>query len=304
MNQFRSLSSRIFLTEDQSRLRAGWRLLIAVFLTGMLFNLVDWVRSALSLSGPTSLIISRCIDVFVVTSALYITRRFADKRSFASLGLDLNKRAVIDVLMGITIAFVLMLAVYGIEYSLGWLTLESFAWQTASQTIVVSQTLGYFVAYMLTAWHEELVYRGYILQTLASGLNLTWAILISSVYFGIEHLSNPNSSWMAAAGIFFIALFFIYGFVRTAQLWLPIGLHIGWNFFQSSVFGFPVSGLDRPGLLDITVSGPELWTGGAFGPEAGIIILPICVLGAVLVHIYTKRHRIVEAKADVRAALL
>ena len=304
MNRLRSLSSRIFLTEDQSRLRAGWRLLIAVFLTGMFFNLVDWVRSALSLTGPTSLIISRCIDVFVVTSALYITRRFVDRRSFASLGLDLNKRAGMDILMGITIAFVLMLAVYGIEHSLGWLTFESFAWQTASPTVVISQTLGYFVAYLLTAWHEELVYRGYILQTLASGLNLKWAILISSVYFGIEHLSNPNSSWMAATGIFFIALFFIYGFVRTGQLWLPIGLHIGWNFFQSSVFGFPVSGLDRPGLLDITVSGPELWTGGAFGPEAGIIILPICVLGAVLVHLYTKRHRAVEAKPDVRPALL
>jgi membrane protease YdiL (CAAX protease family) len=304
MNRLRSLSSRIFLTGDQSRLRAGWRLLIAVFLTGMFFNLVDWVRSALSLSGPTSLIISRCIDVFVVTSALYITRRFVDKRSFTSLGLDLNKQAGMDVLMGITIAFVLMLGVYGIEYSLGWLTLESFAWQTESQTVVISQTLGYFVAYMLTAWHEELVYRGYILQTLASGLNLRWAILISSVYFGIEHLSNPNSSWMAAAGIFFIALLFIYGFIRTGQLWLPIGLHIGWNFFQSSVFGFTVSGLDRPGLLDITVSGPELWTGGAFGPEAGIIILPICVLGAVLVHLYTKRHRALEAKADVRPALL
>ena len=304
MNQFRSLSARIFLTEDQSRLRAGWRLLIAIFLTGMFFNLVDWVRSALSLTGPTSLIISRCIDVFVVTSALYLTRRFVDKRSFASLGLDLHKRAGIDVLMGIAIAFVLMLAVYGIEYSLGWLTLESFAWQTESQTVAISQTLGYFFAYLLTAWHEELVYRGYILQTLASGLNLTWAILISSVYFGVEHLSNPNSSWMAAAGIFFIALLFIYGFVRTGQLWLPIGLHIGWNFFQSSVFGFPVSGLDRPGLLDITVSGPELWTGGEFGPEAGIIILPICVLGAVLVHIYTKHHRAVESKADVRPAPL
>ena len=109
---------------------------------------------------------------------------------------------------------------------------------------------------------------------------------------------------MAAAGIFCIALLFVYGFVRTGQLWLPIGLHIGWNFFQSSVFGFPVSGLDRPGLLDITVSGPELWTGGAFGPEAGLIVLPICLLGAVLVHIYTKRHRVVEAKADVRPDLL
>ena len=303
MNQFRSFLFRIFLTGDQSRLRAGWRLLIAIFLTVMFFNVVDWVRSALSLSGPTSLIISRCIDVLVVTSALYITRRFVDKRSFASLGVNLNRRAGIDILMGITIGFVLMLAVYGIEYSVGWLKFESFAWQTDSQTVIISQTLGYFAAYILTAWHEELVYRGYVLQTLASGLNLVWGILISSVYFGIEHLSNPNSTWMAAAGIFFIALFFTYGYVRTGQLWLPIGLHIGWNFFQSAVFGFPVSGLDRPGLLHITVSGPELWTGGAFGPEAGLVILPICVLGTVLVHIYTKRHKVVEAEAAVHPVL-
>ncbi len=303
MNQFRSFLFRIFLTGDQSRLRAGWRLLIAIFLTVMFFNVVDWVRSVLSLSGPTSLIISRCIDVFVVTSALYITRRFVDKRSFASLGINLNRRAGIDTLMGITIGFVLMLAVYGIEYSLGWLKFESFAWQTDSQTVIISQMLGYFAAYILTAWHEELVYRGYVLQTLASGLNLVWGILISSVYFGIEHLSNPNSTWMAAAGIFFIALFFTYGYVRTGQLWLPIGLHIGWNFFQSAVFGFPVSGLDRPGLLHITVSGPELWTGGAFGPEAGLVILPICVLGSVLVHIYTKRHKVVEAEAAVQPIL-
>ena len=303
MNQFRSFLSRIFLTEDQSRLRAGWRLLIAIFLTGLFFNVVDWVRSALSLAGPTSLIVSRCIDVFVVTSAFYITRRFVDKRSFTGLGLNLNRRAGIDVLLGITIGFVLMLAVFGIEYSLGWLRFESFAWQTDSRTVILSQTLGYFVAYILTAWHEELVYRGYVMQTIASGLNLAWGILISSVYFGLEHLSNPNSSGMAAVGIFFIGLFFVYGYIRTGQLWLPIGLHIGWNFFQSSVFGFPVSGLDRPGLLHITVSGPELWTGGAFGPEAGLVILPICVFGTVLVHIYTKRHKIVEPKADGRPVL-
>lgn len=303
MNQFRLFLSRIFLTGDQFRLRAGWRLLIAIFLTGLFFNVVDWIRNALSLSGPTSLIISRCIDVFVVTSALYITRRFVDKRSFTSLGLGLHRRAGLDIFMGITIGFLLMLAVFGIEYSLGWLKFESFAWQTDSQTAILSQTLGYFVAYILTAWHEELVYRGYVMQTIASGLNLIWGILISSVYFGIEHLSNPNSTWMAAVGIFFIALFFVYGYIRTGQLWLPIGLHIGWNFFQSSVFGFPVSGLDRPGLLHITVSGPELWTGGAFGPEAGLVILPICVLGTVLVHIYTKRHKVVEAEAAVHPIL-
>ena len=113
-----------------------------------------------------------------------------------------------------------------------------------------------------------------------------------ALYFGIEHLSNPNSSWVAVAGIFFIGLFFAYGYLRTKQLWLPIGIHVGWNFFENAVFGFPVSGFDRPGLFRITVSGPDLWTGGAFGPEAGLVMLPICLLGVILVNIYTKRHKV------------
>lgn len=90
-------------------------------------------------------------------------------------------------------------------------------------------------------------------------------------------------------GIFFIAVFFVYGYARTGQLWLPIGLHVGWNFFQRTL-GFPVSGYSFSGWLEINVPGPELWTGGAFGPEAGLIILPICVLGSILIYQFTKQR--------------
>src|SRR5829696_972397 len=294
-----TILSRVFLTQDQSRLRAGWRILIAIFLTGLFFNVVDWVRSALSLSGPTSLLIGRCIDLTVVTSAIYLTRRLVDRRTFTSLGFSLNRNAGIDVLTGILIAFVLMGVIYLIELSMGWLHFESFAWQTEEPSMVISQTLRYFLVYLLVAWNEELIYRGYILQSLVSGLNLRWGILLSSVYFGLEHLSNPNSTGMAVAGIFILALLFVYAYLRTGQLWLPIGMHLGWNFFQSSVFGFPVSGFDRLGLFHITVSGPGLWTGGAFGPEAGLVVLPACLLGAVLIHWFTKQRKHASQTYDV-----
>lgn len=290
--QLGAFLSRILLTEDQSRLRAGWRLLIAVFLTGLFFQVVDWIRTSLSMTGPTKAISGSLIDFAVVTGAIYLARRFADKRSFASLGLNFNKQAGFDIIVGIAIAFLLMFLIYLIEYSLGWLKFESFAWQIDSPSTVITYTLRYLVVLIFVGWNEELVYRGYILQTLISGLNLLGALLITSLYFGIEHLSNPNSSWMAVGGIFFIGLFFAYGYLRTSQLWLPIGIHTGWNFFQNAVFGFPVSGFDRPGLFRITVSGPDLWTGGAFGPEAGLIILPICFLGAGLIYMYTKRRKI------------
>jgi membrane protease YdiL (CAAX protease family) len=258
----------------------------------MFFNIVDWVRSALSMTGPTTSIVGHLTDFFVVTGAIFITRRLADKRSFTSLGFRINKQAGADILVGIAIPFLLFLFIYVIEYSMGWLEFDSFAWQTDSPALVISQTIKYFIWFIFVAWNEELVYRGYIMQSLASGLNLTLGILISSIYFGIEHLSNPNSNGMAVAGIFLAGLFLAYAYLRTGQLWLSIGLHLGWNFFESAVFGFPVSGYDRPGLFHIVVSGPEFWTGGAFGPEAGFIMLPIILFGSVLLYLYSKHRKL------------
>jgi hypothetical protein len=130
--------------------------------------------------------------------------------------------------------------------------------------------------------------RGYHLQTLASGLNTGWGWILSSLAFGMLHLGNPNASWMAAAGIFLAGVFLGYAYIRSGQLWLPIGLHIGWNFFEGVVFGFPVSGLPFYQLPHTLVSGPDLWTGGAFGPEAGLLLIPALAIGSLLVQMYTR----------------
>jgi len=279
MNKVLSILSFIFLTDDKSRPRAGWRILIAGFLTIQLFNIIN------AISGPTS----GYVDAVIVSTTIFLTRRFVDKRSIASLGLRLNKQAALDLLAGFGIALILMVAIYMTEYSFGWLKFESFAWQNEQPSTVVLQTLNYIVGHTVGAYKEELVDRGYMLQTIASGLNLPLAALITSIGFGMGHMANPNGTWLAAAGITFLALLHVYGYARTSQLWLPIGFHAGWNIFQRTL-GFPVSGYELSGLLHINVSGPEMWTGGAFGPEAGLIVLPICLLGAILIHLYTRHH--------------
>lgn len=235
---------------------------------------------------------AQILGFIVYTGSVYAARRWLDRRSFESLGLKVNPQALKDVLAGIGISVIQMGFIYVLMLALDWLTFEGFAWQFDPISTVLTSTLTLFVVFLFVGWNEEIFSRGYQLQTIASGLNLFWGIVLSSVIFGWLHLGNPNSNWVSVAGIFFAGVFLAYGYVRTKQLWLPIGLHIGWNFCEGVVFGFPVSGLDIYALTRIEITGPELWTGGAFGPEAGLIILPSLVLGGVLIYWFTRNRRI------------
>ena len=290
----RSPISKIFISPDEPRLRAGWRLLIQTilfvvlaFIAGIPIVILVYVLHG-DLSGAPFLTANMFAELVGVTLSVYIARRFLDKRSFASLGFKLDKFTLYDIFVGIAIAFIMMGSIFFAMKILGWLTFESFAWDAEPISNVILQTAMFFFVFILVGWNEELLSRGYHLQTIASGINLFWGVIISSIIFGLLHLGNPNAAWVSAAGIFFAGLFLAYGYIRTKQLWLSIGLHIGWNFFEGVVFGFPVSGLDIYPLTHISVTGPEIWTGGAFGPEAGLIVLPALALGAVLIYLYTR----------------
>jgi membrane protease YdiL (CAAX protease family) len=279
----------IFISPSEPRLRAGWRLLLQILIALPIGFAVDTAAKLIFPLGYGGMLQNQIINLLIITLSVYLARRWFDKRTFVSLGFRLDKRIWADLLAGIFITFILMGCIYLVEYEMGWLTFEGFAWDTEPVSRVTLNLLGVFGLFLLVSWNEELLSRGYQLQNLADGLNLTWGVIISSAVFGLLHLGNPNATWISAAGIFFAGLFLAYAYLRTGQLWLSIGLHLGWNFFEGTIFGFPVSGIDIYRLTKITVHGPELWTGGAFGPEAGLIVLPALALGTLLIYVWSKK---------------
>jgi uncharacterized protein len=139
-----------------------------------------------------------------------------------------------------------------------------------------------FVFFLSAAALEEVLYRGLLLRFFSSIVGTWGALLLSAAIFGGTHAFNTGATVAgvlstAIAGVLLGAIFVI-----TRRLWIPITTHAGWNFAQGSIFGTAVSGNDIPTSAIVgTLTGPDILTGGRFGPEGSIVT--VVVLAAVAV---------------------
>jgi hypothetical protein len=131
---------------------------------------------------------------------------------------------------------------------------------------------------------EELLFRGVLFGIVERWLGTWGAIAVTAVLFGGLHLVNPDASIVGALAIAIEAGGMLgLAWVATRTLWVPIGLHLGWNFVLGGIFAATVSGSDStPGLLQSAFTGPDILTGGAFGPEASLFAVLVCLVPAFL----------------------
>ena len=305
-NAPRSLLTRLLFSPDERRLRAGWRvllqsILLLVFLTIASILVVlgaALLRIDLYALPPLSLL-DLLPTALAMTLSVGFARRLFDRRTFSSLGFAPGPHLLPDLLVGFAIPGAMMLTIFVLELALGWTRFDGWAWQTQSAGSIVLSILTGLAGFLIVGYQEELLSRGYHLQNIHQGMGMGWGLFLSSGIFAVMHLANPNAVWYAALpGLLAAGYFLAFGWMRTRQLWLPIGLHVGWNFFEGTIFGFPVSGIGIFGLVRQTPVGPAVMTGGAFGPEAGLILIPALAVGVACVWLYTRR-RTVPASAEM-----
>jgi hypothetical protein len=118
---------------------------------------------------------------------------------------------------------------------------------------------------------EELLFRGYGFQILMASVGPFAAIVPVGVLFALMHTANPNVVWLGIINTAGFGILFGYAFFRSRDLWLPIGLHFGWNF-TLPLFGVNVSGL-RMVVTDhqMVWTAGVWWSGGEYGPEASVL---------------------------------
>ncbi|MBR3652795.1 MAG: CPBP family intramembrane metalloprotease [Bacteroidales bacterium] len=146
-----------------------------------------------------------------------------------------------------------------------------------------AQITGFFL-FLLVAVCEEVIFRGVLFRLIDDRWNTVAALFFSALLFGAAHFANPGATWWSSIAIAIEAgLLLGAAYKFSGNLWFPIGIHWTWNYVQGYVLGFAVSGNPvNEKILSPIVSGPDIVTGGTFGPEASAITVGVGLVLAVI----------------------
>jgi membrane protease YdiL (CAAX protease family) len=218
-----------------------------------------------------------CLATYVAAS------KWIERRTPTELAIG---RLLPELAAGMLLGFGLFCVVMGILWAAG-------AYHPEGWSAHALLARGFLFA-LLAGIVEEILFRG-LLYRLFSKILGTWStLLLTSALFGLAHAANHGATVSSSLAIALEAGILLgAAYAATSRLWVPIGLHVGWNFTEGSLFGMTLSGNTMAaGLVRGSLNGPRILTGGEFGPEASIVAVIVC-LGAALFFVWriVKLHR-------------
>ncbi len=237
----------------------------------------------------------------IALGTLWLGGRYLDHRKFKDYGFNFSRRWKLDFIFGIILGALLFCTVFLFEKAMGWIKIVDYFQNQREGYIgmpfVIPLIMG-LIFYIIVSFHEEILFRAYQITNLSEGLNkkksmakkaLIGAYILSSIIFALFHSGNPNITYVGLINLVLLGLFLGLPYVLSGELAMPIAIHISWNFSQGLIFGFPVSGvLNNLSIIAIEQGGPQIWTGGAFGPEGGLIGSITLVMGCAFVLLWFK----------------
>jgi membrane protease YdiL (CAAX protease family) len=266
-----------------------WKTIAFLLLLSLLFALLIPIAQFLSKPEFRSSLPIRLFfefsSVVIVLTAAWCMVRFIDRRPFITLGFAPN-HAIRDSIIGFSMGAGLIIVSVAILWLGGWIqpnTTFTLVWVNLALT---------GIAMFLNSIAQEVIFRGYVFQTIQSKSNSIIAIVVSAIIFMAFHAGSISGKPMPAMSLFTGGLLYGLAYVVTGNLWLPIALHFGWNYLQGPVLGLPVSrqALDS-GWQILSVQGPEIITGGAFGVEGGLIALLMRIVGILTILVLYGKQR-------------
>ena len=278
-------------------LRAGWRLLIFIVIVTILGRAIGSIpplRHLLRSLGtkgaitPAELLLSEALSLTVLVIGAAIMARI-EKRSFAHYGLPMNRAFGKLFWLGLPLGFVGLSVLLAAIAALHGFSLEGLA---VSQGLALKYALLYALGFFLVGFFEEFSFRGYLQSTLGSGIGFWPAAIILAICFGALHLGNPGEAKFGAIMAGSFGLLAAFSLFRTGTIWFAIGMHAAWDWGETFFYGVPDSGLLARGhLLNSSFHGANWLTGGSVGPEGSLLVFPVLLLMALVIHLMFPARR-------------
>ena len=218
---------------------------------------------------------------FAVLIPLIVMALFADKRPLTTIGFGSPR--LVDLLSGTLIGALIFAVPLGVLVAIGAATIEPDLASFAAGALALALITCFF-----NVVTQEVLVRSYMFQELWSKYGAWVATGVTTGLFVAMHagaLMQGTQGLIAGVNIFVASLMLSLAYVRTGQLWLAIGIHLGWNGLQGPVLGISVTGTERAfGQWSVfTFNGDPLLTGGAMGVEGGLVGLIGPLIGLAIV---------------------
>ncbi|BDG04782.1 CPBP family intramembrane glutamic endopeptidase [Anaeromyxobacter oryzae] len=250
-----------------------WRLAIAVLAPRLPIIVID---RAVRLPGGEfqRLIETRLLSALVSLLVLVAVVRLLEGRTLAQTGLFSRAAWGRRVAEGLALGASPVLA-YGA--GLAGAGLAAFSWPGEA---TLAEAAGLAAVILVAAVDEEIRFRGLAFRILEEGTGSSVALIVSGALFGAAHAGNRGATPLGVVVVAIGGVLLAACYLLHRSLWIPIGFHFAWNTTMGAVLGLPISGIPIPALLRADVTGPGLWTGGRFGPEASLPMAIFVVLAS------------------------
>lgn len=224
------------------------------------------------------------IKALVLVAAYWAYVHWWERRPVRELSVS---RAVPELLVGLLLGGLLFSGVMAVLAALGAYSLEAVGPLGSLVAAVVSMLPKIAIGALI----EELLFRLLLLRLLERSLGTVWALAISSLVFGLAHVGNVGATPMIGIMLGMeLGLLFGAAYLLTRRIWLCTALHLSWNFVQGAVFSIAVSGHSTDGWLRGHLTGPAWLTGGAFGVEASVVSVVLCLATTGILLTLAHRH--------------
>lgn len=284
--------------------RSGWKIALTLILMFALMNVVSIfvgiiLGIVVSAKGDISevysiknspLFFSIAIilqNIALIGSSMIMWKAF-EKNKFRLMGLANIKKGYKELVIGLLLGAITITIVGVILILIGEVKLVN----SLSKPNISYELFSGLIAFIAVGFGEEIFGRAYCMSVLKQTRNKYIILVVSAVIFAAMHLGNSGISLLALINLFLVGILFGYMFMKSGNVWMPIGFHITWNYFQGYVLGFQVSGNNVMGMYQLDNIGNSFFNGGTFGPEGGIIVTVILIITFIIVGAYYKDKNI------------